>query len=127
VGGNPYFGVELRGLIVANLSGLREDVFIVHTFERYIAEGDPDWPLLFPMGRSAVGARAVARALRLSSPHGTGRFEKKWWSPLGTADGPALSARIRKSSGYPGFFAERIFKGKGLTLRPSTPIRVFGP
>jgi PhoPQ-activated pathogenicity-related protein len=35
------------------LFGMREDDLIAHTFEEYVASGDPEWPLLVPMVRSA--------------------------------------------------------------------------
>ena len=64
IGGNYRAGDELQGLEVAQkirapvalLFGVPnqplfdrwEDDLIAYTFRRYIEEGDPDWPLLFP-------------------------------------------------------------------------------
>ncbi len=34
--------------------GLREDALISHTFVRFLATGDANWPLLFPMTKAAI-------------------------------------------------------------------------
>ena len=39
-----------------NGRGLREDALIAHTFVQFLETQEPDWPLLFPMARSAVAA-----------------------------------------------------------------------
>ncbi|HEC63202.1 MAG TPA: PhoPQ-activated pathogenicity-like protein PqaA type [Candidatus Acetothermia bacterium] len=71
---------QRSGLRVAILSDVpnqplferREDALISYTFQRYLEEGDPDWPLLFPMTRAAVAAMEALEELALS----------KWNTPL---------------------------------------------
>jgi PhoPQ-activated pathogenicity-related protein len=54
------------------LFGMTEDRLIAHTFERYLATGDAEWPLLLPMVKSVV------RAFDASSE----ASEREWGSPL---------------------------------------------
>lgn len=54
------------------LFGMTEDRLIAHTFERYLATGDPEWPLLLPMVKSVV------RAFDASSEFS----EREWGAPL---------------------------------------------
>ena len=96
-------GASLAGLRFAILTsvpnqplfGLREDALIAHTFERYLAEGDPDWPLLLPMTRSAHAAMEALEALapelwgvRLRGFVVTGASKRGWTAYLAAATAP---------------------------------------
>lgn len=79
VTGNPSFGEDFLGLALARMAGLRlailnsvpnqplfglrEDALIAYTFERYLAEGSPEWPLLYPMTQSVIAAMDALSAL----------------------------------------------------------------
>lgn len=71
---------ELTGMRVAILPdvpnqplfGLREDALIAYTFQRYLEEGDSNWPLLFPMTRSAIAAMDAVEAIA----------KERWETPL---------------------------------------------
>jgi PhoPQ-activated pathogenicity-related protein len=106
--GDAFLGLSLAaraGLRVAMLSdvpvqplfeGLREDALIAYTFERYLEEGDPDWPLLFPMTRAALAAmealEEVARGLWGIELRGflvAGASKRGWTTYLTAAAAPA--------------------------------------
>jgi len=54
------------------LFGLNEDELIAYTFDQYLRSGDPEWPLLLPMVKSAV------RAMDAS----TSAAQSEWKIPL---------------------------------------------
>jgi PhoPQ-activated pathogenicity-related protein len=54
------------------LFDLSEDRLIAHTFDRYLATGDTEWPLLLPMVKSAVRAMDA----------GSAAASREWGTPL---------------------------------------------
>ena len=106
--GDALLGMSLAaraGLRVAILSGvpmqplfegLREDALIAYTFQRYLEEGDPDWPLLFPMTRAALAAMEVLENVaedlwgtKLRGFVVTGASKRGWTTYLTAAAAPA--------------------------------------
>jgi len=79
------------------LFDLSEDRLIAHTFERYLATDDPEWPLLLPMVKSVV--RAFDASSTASVSEGWGPLErftvlggsKRGWTTWLTA---AIDARV---------------------------------
>lgn len=107
IGGDYRPGDELRGLEVAQelrapvallfdvpnqpLFGRREDDLIAYTFRRYIDEGDPDWPLLFPMVRSVLSAMEALEGHMRRRPRGfvlAGASKRGWTAYLSAAAAP---------------------------------------
>jgi len=110
IGGNYRAGDEFQGLEVAQkirapvalLFGVPnqplfdrwEDDLIAYTFRRYIEEGDPDWPLLFPMVRSVLSAMEALeeymgeRGVSLRGFVLSGASKRGWTTYLSAAAAP---------------------------------------
>jgi PhoPQ-activated pathogenicity-related protein len=73
---------------------MKEDDLIAHTFEKYIATGDANWPLLFPMTKAAIRAmdvlqnKAVLPKLDFKKFVITGASKRGWttWLTAATED-----------------------------------------
>lgn len=81
------------------LLGLTEDRLIAHTFDRFLAEGDPDWPLLFPMVKASVRAMDASQEaadamwdLSIESFTVMGGSKRGWTAWLTAAADPRVSA-----------------------------------
>lgn len=72
--------------------GLYEDAAIAHSFEQYLRSGEPDWPLLLPMVKSAGAAMDAVHAyaseaweIELDTFTVTGASKRGWTSWLTAA------------------------------------------
>ena len=81
------------------LFDLTEDRLIAHSFERYLATGDPEWPLLLPMVKSvvrALDASSEAAAQQWGAPLErftvTGGSKRGWTTWLTAAVEPRVTA-----------------------------------
>ncbi len=81
------------------MGGLNEDELIAHTFSQRLQTGDPDWPLLFPMVKSATLAMdAVTAYLAEQNGNGpskfilTGASKRGWTAWLAAAVDERVSA-----------------------------------
>ncbi len=111
ISGDPNPGDTLLGFTVATASGLRvailnsvpnqplfglrEDALIAYTFEQYLKTGEPDWPLLFPMVRSALSAmEAISsflgeKGVKVQGFVVSGASKRGWITYLTAAAAPA--------------------------------------
>jgi PhoPQ-activated pathogenicity-related protein len=81
--------------------GLREDDLIAYTFDRYLATGDPEWPLLLPMVKSVVRGMDATQAFANEEWHAApqrftvlGGSKRGWTTWLTGAVEPRAAALI---------------------------------
>jgi PhoPQ-activated pathogenicity-related protein len=81
------------------LFGMSEDRLIAHTFERYLATGDTEWPLLLPMVKSVVRAFDASSAASVQEGHAPlerftllGGSKRGWTTWLTAAVEPRVTA-----------------------------------
>lgn len=76
---------------------LREDGLIAYTFDKFLQTGSIDWPLLFPMTKSAIRAMDAVQAVTAKSANPINRFvvtgaSKRGWTTwfVGAAKDPRV-------------------------------------
>lgn len=123
--------------------GLKEDALIAYTLDEYLRTGDPDWPLLLPMVKSAVRAMDAVQAyaaerwsLEISGFTVTGASKRGWTTWLTAAVDErvrALAPMVFDVLNMPpqldhqretwGVLSEQIadYEQRGITARLATP------
>ena len=81
------------------LFGRREDALIAYTFDQYLETGEPDWPLLLPMVKTAVRAMDAVQSaakqqwdLTVDSFTLAGASKRGWTSWLTAATDPRVAS-----------------------------------
>jgi len=125
------------------LYGMKEDDLIAHTFEKYLETKDPNWPLLFPMTKSAIRAMDTIEALTKDSTNPIQQFvvtgaSKRGWTTwfVGASKDPRVKGiapmvidnlnvakQMKHQMDTWGFYSEEIqdYTKRGLQNKLNTP------
>jgi PhoPQ-activated pathogenicity-related protein len=114
----------------------REDALIAYTFDQYLKTGDPTWPLLFPMVKSAVrGMDAVQALARQEFNQKIDRFivsgasKRGWTTWLSAAVDPRVQAiapmvidmlNLKAQTQW----AQKIYGAQSDRIRPYTELHI---